>query len=216
VIPSSRLPFSVNPTANDTIAIGGKTFKFVAALGVAVAQVQVKIGGTAAATLANLTAAINGGAGSGSTWLEATIAFAGLVVADAVTPTVLRLRNADARGGNAIAGVAVSTALAASITGGASAWSIANLSATGKSPGDVYQSVGTVTITTAMITAGSIQIELPFAPTILIFQVVDGTGLLRSITDLVTISANAINVALAGGASPSIQNGDVFSFWAAA
>jgi flagellin len=51
-----------NATAADTVTVGGQTYTFAAAAG---AANTVAIGATAGATLANLAAAINGGAGAG-------------------------------------------------------------------------------------------------------------------------------------------------------
>jgi hypothetical protein len=224
VIPGSRLAFSVDPANLDVLAIGGKTFQFLTALGAAGANVQVKRGAGASATLTNLIAAINGDT-TNANWVEATTPFAVTVVADAPIATQLRIRLAygfDAnglwnpkRGGTAFAGVIGSTALTATITAGAAAWSNANLNATGKSPADVYESYGKVTITAAMITNGFMDIELPFTPTIYSVYVVDTTGLQRNITDLVTLAAGSIHIALAGGASPKIQATDVVHFWGA-
>src|SRR4051812_22281631 len=59
-VPSTRLVMSAQPTANDTIGIGGVTFTFKAALAAAGATVQVLIGASAAATLASLVKAVNG------------------------------------------------------------------------------------------------------------------------------------------------------------
>jgi len=214
VIPSSRMAFSVNPTANDTIAIGGTTFKFVSSLGAAVAQVQVKIGASAAATLASTVKAINGTAAPAE-WTEATTPFAGTVLADASTATTLRIRFATARGGTAIAGAAGSTALTASITTGASAWTIDNLNLTGKKQTDVLETCGTVTLSAAMISALSagIFIELPFTPTVFAFQITDSTGAMRNtVTDTMTISGNAL-VLTSGGATHVVAT-NVLQFWA--
>src|SRR5262249_40743873 len=130
VIPSSRVAFSVNPTNNDTITIGGSSFTFVTNLAAATSTTQVKILGSAALTLAALLDAINGV--TNTNIVANPTPFALSVVADAVTATVLRIRNANKQGGQAQAGTVGSTALAASVSGGASAWSIANLNATGK------------------------------------------------------------------------------------
>ncbi len=58
-IPSSRLVFSVNPTNNDTVAVGGTTITFLTTLTTAGASAQVKIGSSAAATLARTWSVIN-------------------------------------------------------------------------------------------------------------------------------------------------------------
>lgn len=205
VVPAARLAFSVNPSNNDTITIAGSSFTFKTSLGAATTTTQVLIGASAAATLADLLNAINGVADANV--VPNTTPFALSVVADAVTATVLRLRKAISQGGNPVPGTVGSTTLAASITTGASAWSCANLNASGR--------FSRVTITSGMISNGSFQIELPFTPSSVAWTMTSSAGVLRSITDAITISGNAINVALAGGASPATQAGDLFNFTAA-
>lgn len=65
------ITLGANPTANDTVTVADKTYKFVSALA---AANDVKIGTNAAGTIANLTAAINGGEGAGSTYGTGTTA----------------------------------------------------------------------------------------------------------------------------------------------
>ena len=62
---------AVNPTANDTVTIADKTYKFVSALS---AANDVKIGTTAADTIDNLEAAVNAGTGSGTAYGTGTTA----------------------------------------------------------------------------------------------------------------------------------------------
>lgn len=215
-IPSSRMAASVNPTANDTVTIGGTTFKFVASLGAAAAQVQVKILGSAALTYAALVDAING-VTSDTNWVEATTPFAKTVVADMVSATVLRLRNATARGGTAAAGVSASVALAASITGGAAAWTNDNLNTIGKSPADCDEACGQFTVTAAMVSAlaTGIFIELPFTPTVFQFAVYTAAGVGKwTVTDAMTISGNALVLTSAG--ATHVAATDVISYWASA
>jgi len=64
------------PLADETVTIDGQAYKFVAALAVAN---DVLIGGSAAASAANLNAAINGGPGSGAAYHGATVANASVV-----------------------------------------------------------------------------------------------------------------------------------------
>jgi hypothetical protein len=206
VVPAARMPYSANPANLDTITLGGHVFKFVTALAAATTFTQIKVLGTAALSLAAAVKAINGT--SDSNVVQATTPFAASVVADAVSATVLRLRKADARGGTAQAGVADTLTLAASITAGASAWSAANLNASGKAPSSGQCSISTLTVTAAMVTATSFQVELPFTPTTVLAFVTASTGVQRASTDAVTISGNAVNVALGGGASPAIQATD--------
>ena len=68
---TGTLTETANAAANDTITVGGTTYTFVASLTGVTAADQVLIDPTTAAnTLANLAAAINGGTGSGTTYLE--------------------------------------------------------------------------------------------------------------------------------------------------
>lgn len=87
--------FSVNPTAGQTFVISGFTYTFVAAIGVTPGNVL--IGGSAAATRANLVAALNQGAGAGTTyvaWTDAHPDYYASVWAD------LRLTATDVPGNN--------------------------------------------------------------------------------------------------------------------
>lgn len=216
-VPSARLVLSAQPTANDTIGIGGTTFKFVASLGAAVAQVQVLIGGTAAATLASLVKAVNGTAAPAE-WVEATTPFAAAVLADAVS-TSLRIRQATSRGGTAKAGVSTSIALAGSITAAADIWTNANLNETGKAPQDCNEACGAVTITAQMVTAlaagAGVAIELPFTPTVYQWEVLTSAGAGKwTLTDTLTISGNAL--LLQNASTVHVAAGDILQYWASA
>jgi flagellin len=109
---SATLAFDGVPTAGtDAVTIGGQTYTFVAALTQATAgQVLVGTGGTAAqnltATLNNLAAAINGGAGSGTVYSNSTVAnpdVAASVVGDTVQLSATPAGNAVIAGGGTIA-----------------------------------------------------------------------------------------------------------------
>lgn len=67
---ATTLGLATNPTAGDTLTVNGVIFTFVSALGVAPGNVL--IAGSADLTRANLEAAINGGAGAGSAYVELT------------------------------------------------------------------------------------------------------------------------------------------------
>ena len=67
----AEIDLSTNPTANDTITIGGVTFKYVASPS---AAGDIDIGVDAATSLANTIAAINGAAGAGTTYIEVSAA----------------------------------------------------------------------------------------------------------------------------------------------
>jgi hypothetical protein len=214
VVPAARLDFATDASNNDTITIGGHVFKFLTTLVAADTFTQVQRGTSAAATLASLVNAINGT--SDTTVVQATTPFALSIVADAVTATKLRIRKANARGGSAIAGTVSSTTLAESLTPAASIWNCADLNVSGKSPADYACSISSVTVTAAMVTNGSFQVEMPFTPTVVLAFVKSSTGVQRASTDAVTISSNAVNIALAGGASPAIQATDIVTIIALA
>lgn len=214
IIPSARLVMSGDASNNDTIAIGATTFKFVTTLGAAAAQVQVKRGVSAAATLAGLVKAINGTTDA-TTWVEATTPFAASILADSVT-TSLRIRQATKRGGRAIPGVSPSIALVEAITAAADIWNVGNMNESGKDPGDTACAVAKFAVGAQMITNGSYQLELPFTPTVFEVDVRSSTGVLRSSNEAVTISSNALNFVMAGGATPNLQAGDIVTVTAIA
>lgn len=210
-IPSARMAASVNPTAADIICtIAGKQFKCVAALGAADTTVQVLRGGSAAATYANLVNAINGDAASAGTgWLESTAPFTTAVVADLVTATLLRVMLATARGGKAIAGTSPSITLAAAVTGGAAAWTTANLNETGNPPGARCSAVATKTITAGNITAARADFDFPFPVGKFSVQAYSSGGVQRAYSDVTAASGNTVTITLGGGVSPNLQANDV-------
>ena len=71
VAATGEVTVGANPSANDTVTIANKTYKFVSALS---AANDVLIGTDAAATIANLVAAINGASGAGTTYGTGTTA----------------------------------------------------------------------------------------------------------------------------------------------
>jgi hypothetical protein len=212
VIPSARLNLATNPTDADTVTIGTKTFTFKASLVAATTTTQVKILGSAALTMAAFLDAINGVANA-NVVLDTT-PFTLSIVADAVTATKVRIQKASKQGGTPIAGTVASTPLSRTLTAGADIWSAADLNVTGKVATDSRFTAGQFAITAAMITNGSYQVELPFTPTCFQLFVTASTGVQRASTDAVTISGNALSIALGGGASPAIQATDIVRFWA--
>lgn len=68
---SAVLAMATEPTANDTVVVNGITFTFVAS---PAAAGDVDLGGSADVSRANLAAAINGGAGAGTAYIEVTAA----------------------------------------------------------------------------------------------------------------------------------------------
>lgn len=87
------------PTADDTVTIADKTYKFVSALS---AANDVKLGSNAAGTIANLTAAINGASGAGTTYGTGTTANAYVSATAGSGKVDLEAKSAGAAG-NAIA-----------------------------------------------------------------------------------------------------------------
>lgn len=72
---TATISLSKNPTAGDTIALGGQTYTFVSGALTQTTANQVEIGTNAAATLQNLADAINGAvSGSGTEFSNATAA----------------------------------------------------------------------------------------------------------------------------------------------
>jgi hypothetical protein len=212
IIAGSRIAFSADPANADTITIGGHVFKFLTVLLAAQTYTQITRGGGAAATLASLLNAINGVVDA--TVVQASTPFAGSIVADAPTATSLRIRNATARGGSAKAGVPPSTALLASITGGASAWPVANLTdAGGKAATDQLLSKGRIPVTSAMITALSLNIELPFAPSSFLLKVRTSAGAEKAVVDVAVIADTSIALTLSGaGGATHINATDTVDF----
>ncbi len=214
VVPSARLAMATDASNADTITIGGHSFHFLTTLVAANTFTQVQRGTTAAATRASLVKAINQKPAD-ATVVQATTQFAKPVFADQVGTSV-RLRLADARGGNPMAGVSDSIALAEGLTPAGDIWSAADLNVSGKAPSSGQCSLSTLTVTAAMVTNASFQLELPFTPTTVLAFVTASTGVQRASTDAVTISTNAISIALAGSGSPAIQAGDLITVLAVA
>jgi len=96
---SNTLSAIANATATKAVAVGGKTYTFVAAL--SGAANEVLIGGNTAATLSNLAAAVNGGAGAGVAYGVGTTANAN-VSASATASTVVFTALVAGVAGNAI------------------------------------------------------------------------------------------------------------------
>ncbi len=120
----------VNVSNGDTVTIGGKTYTFQTVL--TNVDGNVLIGANAAASLANLKAAINLEAGAGTTYATATTVHT-TVVADSVTATTLLVRaKASGSGGNSIASTEVAVTLS---------WGGATLASGGTASGIVVSDV---------------------------------------------------------------------------
>ncbi|HUM07094.1 MAG TPA: flagellin [Terriglobales bacterium] len=95
---SNTLSAIGQPTAGKVVVIGTQTYTFAAAAG---AANTVAIGATVADTLANLAAAVNGGAGAGVAYGSGTVANADATAA-AGTSTVTFTAKVAGTGGNAL------------------------------------------------------------------------------------------------------------------
>lgn len=186
-IPAAQLDLSTNPTAGDAITIGADIYEFQASGDLDDdAHIGVVRAGSAAATLANLVAAINA--------TDADGAHATLTQTDSETPalangtesvlasiaggTNLVLKPATEPGGDALPSspdVALSDNLTAAV-----AWSITNLNTGGgRAEGERRQSTTSFAVTAAMITAGVHFIEFPFTPASYAWSAKTSAGLPR-------------------------------------
>ena len=101
---SNTLSAIANATTTDTVTVGsgaGQTYTLVTALTASTTANQVLIGANTAATLANLAAAVNGGAGSGVAYGSLTVTNAD-VTALAGASTVAFTAKVAGTGGNAL------------------------------------------------------------------------------------------------------------------
>lgn len=207
-IASAKLAMPNQPVDEDQLIIGDDVYMFLDAESTSLddaAKIAVLIGDTAADTRANLIAAINATDEDGyhdSLFIggdEDSLALANgteSVFADEVGTNV-RIRNADAPGGNVILGTQ-DLSLSESITDASDVWNQTNLSATGRStPQNLC--AGTVVITSENL-ATDFNIELPFAPVDFMWMAFTTAGVPKTTTAIVSISGNSLLVnANAGG-----------------
>jgi hypothetical protein len=101
------------------------------------------------------------------------------------------------------------------LTAAADVWDVGNVNLNtlaGKAPQARRKVVTSLTVTAAMITAGSVRIDLPFQPTHFVFQAVTSSGGARlTANDTVVAGASGLTVTLAGGVAPDIQATDVLT-----
>lgn len=222
-VAEARLIFSAQPSHQDTIGIGGDAYEFIdTGTGTQVADdanIAVVIGGSAAATLNNLIAAINGTADEEHatvTLADGTTPAVGIgsvaVVADAIG-TDLRIRSATAAGNNPIP-ADPDIALAESITSATDIWrqGTVNLnSLSGYAAAPKREVKGSLAVTTAMLTSEPFTVvSCPFTPTGFIVQVRTSTGLCKYVTDLFTIANDTIQCNVDG--ATSVANTDTITF----
>ncbi len=104
------LTAAANATATKTVTVGATTYNFVAALSGTPTANEVLIGANAAATLSNLAAAINGGAGSGTVYGSPTVANAS-ATAVAGASSIAILAKTSGTAGNSVATTSTDTNL---------------------------------------------------------------------------------------------------------
>lgn len=215
IIASARLKFSVDAANTDTVTIGGHEFRFLTTLIAATTYTQVKRGTSLAATQASLINAINGV--TDATVVPHTTPHTLKLYADLVDATHIRVRQSETQGAVPLASAAAtSVTLAEGLTQAADIWNCANVNVSGQAPTTGQRRVhGRVTITAAMVTYTSFQIELPFTISRLNWDSYASTGIKRAVDEAVTFSGAVITLALAGGGSPNWQAGDIFDFIAA-
>lgn len=99
---SGTLTSTANAVATKTVTVGATTYTYVANLSATPTANEVLIGANAAATLANLASAINGGAGAGTTYGQGTVANASAVAVAGAT-TVSFVSKTPGTAGNTVA-----------------------------------------------------------------------------------------------------------------
>lgn len=184
----ANIRLNTNPTAGDTISIGADVYEFLAAIGNALtagSTVGILRGANAAASLANIIAAINQTADAAT----ATGHGATSVVASIYNTDFLHIETADAPGGNSVPNSGASVALADGLTAAVN-WDHANLSEVGGEVG-MKRELVKITCTAANI-ANNFDVVLPFTPMLATCVLVtDASG--------VPSAAKQSNVNAAGG-----------------
>jgi hypothetical protein len=176
---------SGQPNVNDLLVVGADTYEFDGALG----NINVAIGGSAAATLAALLTAA-----------QTDPLVTEPLFWDSPSATTLRLRAADAVQGNII-GSSPSIVLDASgVTAANYDFNCGNVNMNtlaGKAAGKKASCSTVLVITTAMITATTARISFPFTPTSFQVTCTDATGAgLFPTTDTFAIDGDDIVITL--------------------
>lgn len=204
VIRPNGLPFSVNPTEDDTVVIGGDTYEFHSLMVSNDAYVGSERAATAAAALTTLVRQINATPPTVSYLKKSTGAAAILVGTENINAvedgTALVLRNSDEPGGDATADLN-NIATAASITGGG-AFTFANMNLVGsQASADRMRTARTeVTVTANMIAHGTVEFDLGFTATAWEWGVRTAGGAVKtSGADTMAHAAGVMTLTLNGG-----------------
>jgi hypothetical protein len=220
VVAGAPLAMPNQPVTTNTIDVGADVYEFVTSAGNVAddANIAVEIKGSAALTRAELIAAINATneanehANINNVADDAAALANGTekVVADEVG-TDVRVRNADAPGGNPLAGDQ-DILLAEAITDAADIWKTGDVNMNtlgGRAQGARQRTLAEITVTAKMITNGH-RIDAPFTPTRFSVQVTTaGVVIGTTSSDAYAIANDGLQVTFGGGAAPDMQVGDV-------
>lgn len=215
-----------------TIIIGADKYEFLdTATGVnlaADANIGVAIGADAAATYANLLAAINGTAARRHATIlkkspsrEHADGLGTELVTASIATNVLTVYQSTAQG-NAVPGGTESIALSTTGLTDTPSWSYANLNLAGALPAERSLVTGKITITAAMVTAKAFSVVLPFTPTVLVTTLYNSAGTPRAFAGNDTLKINGAGLDLvldvdgAGAGETALAAGDVIHFVAIA
>lgn len=201
IVAVARLFMPNQPVDTNTIGIGADVYEFDSGGGVTAPNIAVTIGGSAAATRANLISAIN------------TLGTA-FVRADEVGTAVM-VRSAVTRGGSATP-ADPNVALTEAITDALDFWDVGNVNLntlSGQAYAYIKQATAVLTVNAGMVTAASFFVaDFPFTPSGFTFQVRTSAGVIKLVTDAVTIVNTAILYTLAGATQAA--NTDVITITA--
>jgi len=230
----NAIPIAVNPTTTNTLTIGADVYEFVTAAGRVAADVNigVPIGVNVAATMVKLVDAINAVyPGSVATGILKTVGTAAALkngtvnVVAAYSGGVLRITAADAPGGDSVDGTTPNIACSDALTEVA-AFIFANLNlSVGAASKPTQVARAAITITAAMISAGTVVVRVPvqsatmkvWAKAATALGVETGLG-----TDSVLVTAvpgsttaSVVTILLAGGAGQLADTNVLFvEVWA--
>lgn len=215
-VANALLELSVQPTTGDTFTIDGLVFEFVTAAGNVATNtnVGIPIGAAVANSRTNAIAAINGTATVPSGLFQTDGTTAAIPnnttknwVCDLVDTTYMRIRSADAPGGNVVSRADTSV-VSSTLTNAANIWDVGTGNAVnnGRAVGTVNISAQKRAITAAMITFGSGRYsfgspdDTASAITGVIVQVRASTGVNKfAWADVVAISDRDVEITYTGG-----------------
>lgn len=190
-IASARLAMPNQPLANDTIDIGGDTYEFDGVGG----NINVVIGGSAAATRGNLITAIN------TNGTES-------VFADEVGTSV-QIQLADAPGGTPTVGTA-SLVLQEAITDAADVWNQADIDDAGGYAGPKSMAFFVVDISNENL-ATDFAMLTTFTVDDVLWTAYDATGALKATTATLTATGQSVVVDADAGGSPLVATDVIFA-----